>query len=373
MLLLLYLAVTLAPVALAWGAGLPPRPFLDDLSSGLALTAYAAMLVEFVLSGRFRTVSDGIGIDLTMRLHQLLARTALALVLLHPFLYTLPIPGHPPPWDVTAQGYLRLDMASLASGGAAWVLLVVLVATSIGRNALPYSYETWRLGHGLGAALTAGLAAHHALEAGRYSQAEPMAYLWLTLLGLALATLVHVYLLSPLLQLRRPFEVVSVRRIAERTWELVVSHTGGRPFQFRAGQFVWLHLSSTPFTLRENPFSIASAPQDGGKVAFVIKEAGDFTSALGTVKPGQRAWLDGPHGGLALPGPQAPGVGLIAGGVGIAPLLSVLRQMRAAGDPRPVALLYGNRLESQIVYRDELDSLAEEASVSVTHVLGEPP
>jgi predicted ferric reductase len=375
-LLLLYLAVTLAPVVLAWAAGLPPRPFLDDLSSGLALlalTAYAAMLTEFVLSGRFRAVTGGIGIDLTMRLHQLFARTVLVLVLLHPFLYTLPIPGHPPPWDVTAEEYLRLDMAALGSGAAAWILLFVLVLVAIGRDSLDYSYEAWRLGHGLGAAVIAGLTTHHALEAGRYSQTEPMATLWLVLLGIALATLAHVYVLSPLLQFRHPFEVVSCRRIAERTWELVIRRSDGQPFAFKAGQFAWINLTATPFSMHENPFSIATAPQDGGEVGFVIKELGDFTRSLGALRPGQRAWVDGPHGGLSVPGPGAPGIGLIAGGVGIAPLLSVLRQLRATGDPRPVALLYGNRLESQIVYRAELDALAAEEGVSITHVLGEPP
>lgn len=373
LLLVLYLALTLAPIALAWAAEMPRRPFLDELSSGLALTAFAAMLVEFALSGRFRTVSGRIGIDLTMRLHQLFARTVLAMVLLHPFIYTLPIPGHPPPWDATAQSYLRLDGATLLSGTAAWILLGVLVATSIARDSLPYSYESWRLGHGLGAALIAGLTAHHALEAGRYSGVESLAVFWLALLGLALATLLWVYLISPLLQLRHPFEVVSVDRIAERTWELVIRRRDGQPFAFEAGQYVWLNVTPTPFTLRENPFSIASAPAAGARVEFVIKEAGDFTRSMGALSPGQRAWVDGPHGVLVAPGPEAPGVGLIAGGVGIAPLLSILRQLRATGDPRPVALLYGNRLESQIVYRDELDRLAAEPGIRVTHVLGEPP
>ena len=67
-----------------------------------------------------------------------------------------------------------------------------------------------------------------------------------------------------------------------------------------------------------------------------------------------------------------PGIGLIAGGVGIAPLLAMLRQMRAAGDTRPAVLLYGNRLESQIVYPDELDRLGAAPNVDVVHVIGEP-
>jgi predicted ferric reductase len=372
-LLVLYLAITLAPIALAWASGMPPRPFMDDLSSGLAMTAFAALTVEFILSGRFRKISDRIGIDITMRFHQLFARTLLVLVLLHPFLYTLPIPIHPLPWDPTASSYLRLDGTALMTGGAAWVLLGALIVTGIARDSLPYRYETWRFGHGLGALMVMGLSAHHALEAGRYSATQPIALLWFALIGIATLSLVYVYVVSPVLMLRSPFKLTSFRQIAERTWELVIERCDGGPFRFKAGQFVWLSLHPTPFTLEENPFSIASAPHDDRHIAFVIKEIGDFTRSLGALKIGQRAWVDGPHGALTLPGPEAAGIGLIAGGVGIVPLLSILRQMHATGDDRPVTLLYGNRLESQIVYRAEFERLAAEPNISVTHVLREPP
>ncbi len=373
LLVALYLAVLVAPLALAWLAGMPRRPLLDELSSGMALLAFAVLLVEFVLSGRFRPITGRIGMDVTMRLHQRAARWIVALILLHPFLYTTPIPAHPPPWDVTAQSYLRLDGATLASGGLAWLLLIVLVVTAVARDSLPYRYETWRLGHGLGAALVAGLTAHHALAAGRYSAAPDLAAFWLGLLGLALASLIFVYLVSPLLRLRRPFEVLSVRPVAERTWELAIARKDRKPYVFRAGQFVWLNVGHTPFSLHENPFSISSAPARAERVEFLIKEAGDFTRSVPAIRPRTRAWIDGPHGGLVAPGPEVPGIGLIAGGVGVAPLLSILRQLRAEGDTRPVALLYGNRLEAQIVYRDELDRLAAETPTHVTHVLGEPP
>lgn len=373
MLLALYIAVLLAPVCLAWASELPARPFLDDLSSGLAMTAFAAILVEFALSGRFRLVSARIGIDLTMRYHQLFARTALALVLLHPFLYTLPIVTRPLPWDPSAAEYLRLNGAAFITGTAAWILLAVLIFTSIARDSLPYSYETWRLGHGLSALLIAGFGAHHTFETGRYSTIDWIGLYWSVLLVVAAMSLVYVYVISPLLQLRHPFQVVSCRLIADRTWELVIARRDGKPTAFKAGQFVWLSLKSSPFTLSENPFSIASPPHSAAQMQFVIKEAGDFTRSLGGVLPGQRAWVDGPHGGMSLPGPDAPGIGLIAGGVGIAPLLSILRQMKATGDRRPVTLLYGNRLETQIAYRDELNQLSGLDEVSVIHVLGEPP
>ena len=371
-LLLIYLVLVLTPLTLAWASGMPPRSFIDELSTGLALVAFAALLVEFLLSGRFRTISDRVGMDTTMRFHQLFARSIVALLLLHPFLYTTPVPDYPPPWDVTAQSYLKLTIGTLASGVLAWILLIVLVVTAIARDSLPYSYETWRLGHGIGSALVAGLSAHHVLEAGRYSSQQPLSIFWMILLGFALASLLYVYLISPLLQSRHPYEVQSVQQIAERTWELAIARVDRKPLPFKAGQFVWVNIGPTPFSLHENPFSISSAPADGERVEFVIKEVGDFTRSLAAIRPGARAWVDGPHGSLTAPGPEAPGIGLIAGGVGVAPLLCILRQMQATGDARPVALLYGNRVEEQIVYRDELEKLSAEAGVTVSHVLSEP-
>ena len=64
---------------------------------------------------------------------------------------------------------------------------------------------------------------------------------------------------------------------------------------------------------------------------------------------------------------------LIAGGVGIAPLIGILRQLRLDGDRRPAVLEYGNRIEDQIVHRDELEALEDENGTRIIHVLSEPP
>jgi hypothetical protein len=48
--------VTFTPHGLATLQDKPPRPFQDELASGLALVAFAVLLVEFVLSGRFRAL-----------------------------------------------------------------------------------------------------------------------------------------------------------------------------------------------------------------------------------------------------------------------------------------------------------------------------
>ena len=366
-----YFAVTIAPLALSWLQDLPPRPFRDEVSSGLAMTAFAIMLVEFVLSGRLRAVSGRIGMDVTMRVHQLVARTALAFVLLHPFLYGTPF-GPTLPWDTTGQLSLDLDTASLASGVIAWIILPGFVLIAVLRDRQPFRYETWRLLHLLGAVVVAVAVTHHTLAAGRYSADPWLAGFWLLLVATAVGSLAWGRLVAPLLKARHPYEVCGVRRVALGTWELGIRPSRGSALPFRAGQFVWLNLGHSPFSLHENPFSISSAPAQRPEIRFVVKEVGDFTRSLGTVAPGTRVWLDGPHGNLTLDGRSAAGVALIAGGVGIAPLLGIARQMLAEGDRRPLVLLYGNRVAGQIVYGDELAALADRPATRVVHVVSEP-
>ncbi len=72
-------------------------------------------------------------------------------------------------------------------------------------------------------------------------------------------------------------------------------------------------------------------------------------------------------------GRREPGIALIAGGVGVAPLLGILRQLHLEGDQRPTTLLYGNRIAEQIVYQDELATLQSDHGTNVVHVLSEPP
>jgi len=367
----LYLTVVLLPLVLAASSGRPPRSLLNELASGAGLLAFSIILIEFVLSGRFRFVSGRIGMDVTMRFHQLLARSALILAIVHPFLYRGPF-GYQRPWDVTRQLTLSTEFGDLTTGLVAWVLLGTFVLLSIARDQLPYKYETWRLMHGFGALLIAAFALHHALNAGRYSQDPLLTGLWVVLFGVAVASLIYVYLVEPLLQRRQVWRVASVKPIGLKTWELTLEPENHSGLKFEAGQFAWLNVGHSPFSLHENPFSISSASATGNRLQFMIKELGDFTRSVGQITPGTKAYVDGPHGNLTVSGSDQPGLALIAGGVGVAPLLGILRQLHIEKDRRPTTLVYGNRIEEQITYRDELATLAKEHGTQVIQVVSEP-
>lgn len=371
-LIALYVIIALSPLLLALIAGKPARNFWRELSAGLAMVGFAMLLLEFVLSGRFRGVSGRVGIDVTMRVHQLAAWGVLLFLLAHPFLYAVPRLSPDPMRAVT---FLERMFTGewYRSGVIAWTLLLVLIPMARFRDRLPFRYEVWRASHGLGAALLAGFGLHHTLKVGSHSADFWLAGYWVALTGLAVLTLLFVYLIKPLMQLRRPYRVVANRRVAERTWEVAVEPEHGESMQFLAGQFAWLNLGHHPGSLTEHPFSISSAPAERPRIAFTIKESGDFTSRIGAIPAGTRAWLDGPHGHFVLPDGPHESLVFIAGGVGFAPVMGILRQLRADRWQGPVRLIYGNRIESQILYREELEAMARGMDLDLRLVLSESP
>jgi predicted ferric reductase len=194
-----------------------------------------------------------------------------------------------------------------------------------------------------------------------------MIWVWCIMTGCAVGSLLYVYLFAPLMSKARSWRVTAITQLTPKQWELTVTPDGHTGIDYKAGQFAWLNVGNSPFSLKENPFSICSAPASGPALRFMIKELGDFTRTIGQIEKGTTAYVDGPFGSLLVDDRDEPGVALIAGGVGIAPLLGILRQMRLTDDPRKVKLIYGNRIAEQIAYREELDA------VDVTYVLSEPP
>lgn len=93
------------------------------------------------------------------------------------------------------------------------------------------------------------------------------------------------------------------------------------------------------FPLFDHPFSIADSPTRPG-ISLIVKEAGDFTRTVGQLAPGTAVGLDGPYGEFVLTAHEAKAVVLLAGGVGIAPIMGLLRDMVARRDPRPIRLAY---------------------------------
>ena len=140
----------------------------------------------------------------------------------------------------------------------------------------------------------------------------------------------------------------------------------------RAGQHVDIRLTAEDGYQAERSYSIASAPEDP-HLALTIERLDD-----GEVSPylteglqvGDQLELRGPIGGyfawrVADGGPLL----LIAGGSGVVPLMAMLRHRAAQGSTVPARLLLSSRDFDDIIYRQELESLAADPNLVVTHTL----
>ena len=154
---------------------------------------------------------------------------------------------------------------------------------------------------------------------------------------------------------------------------LTLRPDGHDGLRFEPGQFAWITVGRSPFSVTSHPFSFCSSSEVDGSVEVAIKAAGDFTSSVATVEPGTEVYVDGPHGVFSIDQYEGAGFCLIAGGVGIAPALSMLESLVDRGDVRPVVLFAGNRHWDSIILRDRIEELTTSPNVTVVHVLEQPP
>jgi len=126
---------------------------------------------------------------------------------------------------------------------------------------------------------------------------------------------------------------------------------------YKAGQFAELSIDSLPGVARS--YSFATAPQPDATVSFFVRQVpgGVFSTFVHEHElAGQRVSVQGPLGDFWL----RPGSGpllLVAGGSGLAPILSMLEDAQARGMNRPVTLLFGARTQADLYALDTLDQL----------------
>jgi predicted ferric reductase len=155
------------------------------------------------------------------------------------------------------------------------------------------------------------------------------------------------------------------------TWSMTLVPDGHDGFDFQAGQFGWITVGDSPFSLQQHPFSFSSSAHRE-HMTFTAQVVGDFTATWQDIEPGTRAFVEGPYGGFTR-NPDAKGLFFVIGGSGIGPAMSIIRTMYDDKDKRPVILLYGNPRWEEIVFRDDLEDLSQKMNLQVVHILEEPP
>jgi predicted ferric reductase len=366
--ILVYLLFILAPLfALLAGSHPPTRDFWTELSVALGYSGLAMMGLQFGLTARFRYVTEPWGEDVIYHFHRQISLVAVGLVVAHPVILVVVQP------ELLALSNMLEAPLSAHLALLSIFSVIALVVTALWRAALNLKYETWHLTHIVLAvvAITAGVV--HMVGSSFYLVDPWKQSLWIGLTIFWIGLLLYVRIVKPLFMLRRPYRVSEVRQERGDTTTLVMQPEGHPGFHFNPGQFGWLMVWGSPFKITGHPFSFSSsAAAKGGRVEMSIRNLGDFTKEIQRVPVGKRVYLDGPYGAFTIGNPADMHV-LIAGGVGVTPMMSMIRTLADRGDKRPVILLYGSKDRESITFCEELEVLKARLDLTVVHVLANPP
>lgn len=364
-----YLTVVLAPLVFA-AVGTPPadRSFWIEFSVALGFVGLAMMGLQFALVARFIPVAAPFGEDAVVQFHRLMSYFGTLFILAHPVILMV----------LVSSSYVRLLNPVSAPWRARFgllsiIMLLIVMVTSIWRRRLRIRYEWWQAVHMVAATLAVVAALVHVELVHYYVSSPWKKVLWAVMTAGFVGLIVWVRAVKPVLRIRRPWQVDQIARADGDMWAVTFRPVGHAGFRFAPGQFGWLAVGRSPFGLTQHPFSFSSSAEQDGSVQMTIKELGDFTRTVGSIKPGTRAYLDGPHGVFSPDRHEGPGFVLIGGGVGIGPLMSMLRTFADRQERRTCLLFYGNRRLDGAAYVDELDELSKRLSLDVVHVLEEPP
>lgn len=369
LLVLVYLAVAIAPLPLNLVQLDPSRGFVINFSVALGFVGLSVLTLQFVLAARIHTVTAPYGIDRVLQFHREITYVAIGLVLLHPILLFVLDSRFVPLLNVL-HSPLRAKFAV-----ASIVALLVLFFTSVWRRRFGMSYEAWQLMHSVLAVVVVITGLLHALLVGYYISQPWEKGLWVVMTAGLVWLGIWTRIIQPLHRLRHKWRVLEVVPEPNSSYTVTVAPESSSPrqFSFRPGQFAWLlTANSTPFALTYHPFSISSSAEDTSRVSFTIKETGDFTGEIAKLRSGDLVYVDGPWGEFTMDRHEGPGFVFIAGGIGVTPMLSMLKTLADRDDRRPCWLFLGNHDQESVACHSELDPLTTRLDPKIVHVYSHP-
>jgi len=337
-------------------------------TAGLAglLCAYLA-LVQVVLLARLPVLERVAGFDRLTHWHRWNGHLCIALVVVH---VVLQIQGYSMPthrsfgdefWTMVAEG--AFPGMITATVGTVLLLAVGWSSFALARRRLPY--ELWYAVH-LTAYAGIALAWFHEIPTGGdLALNEGAADYWRGLAAAALAVVAYRVLAPFVSAFRYRLRVAEV--VAEGPDVTSVRITGRRLDRLGAvpGQFFLWRFLARGHWWSAHPFSLSAAP-DGDSLRITAKAVGDHTRRMRDLPVGTRVVAEGPFGDFTERSRRRDKVLLVAGGIGITPVRSLLE--RIDGD---VVAIYRVLAPEDVVFADELAELERRRGVTVHYVVGD--
>lgn len=315
------------------------------------MVAATLLLLQLILSARIKLLDHIFGLNKLYIVHRFSAVIIAALVVLHPlFVFA--------PEDITNLP-IELKFWPEILGASLLLSILTITATGLWRRFLELPFHLWWLTHRAATFTVAIMLFVHVLfVSDTFEQGLPRHIVFVIA---AVYVLVFCWVkLKPFLLKRKPYVIHNTTKAAKDTYSLFLVPQKDKILRYIPGQFAFISVQSKGVSSEEHPFTISSSPTRPEALQFSIHCSGDWTSRLGSLKTGDTAIIDGPYGLFShLVRAQHKKLVMIAGGIGITPMLSMLRYLADTNDTRQITLIWSNRTREDKVHDDEFKELEQ--------------
>jgi predicted ferric reductase len=322
------------------------------------------LFIQLLMMSRVSWLEDWVGARDLLRWHRWLGTSLVVGVLAH---IVFIVYGYALTADtgVVEQSWTIITtLPEMLSALAATIILVVISLISIRAARARLPYELWHLIH-LTAYLVLLLGYGHQVATGADLSGRFASVFWPGLSALVISALVWGRLVEPIwLNARHRFEVAEVVAEGTNTFSIYIDGKKLDKLPAQAGQFMrWRFLTRNGWW-QSHPFSLSAAPNSQW-LRLTVTAVGGHTHKLATMKPGTPIWGEGPFGVFTAQRRTRRRALLIAGGSGIAPIRALLEDM-----PPDTIVIYRASRPDELVFRGELEDLAERRDAWVRYIVG---
>ena len=328
---------------------------------------YLALLMV-VLASRIPPVERILGQDGLLRWHRRLAPWPLSLIGLHAVIITVGYAQAAKAGFFAQVGQFISSYPDMLAATVGLALMALAGVFSIRAIRTRLRRETWWVLH-LYLYLALALSFAHVIALGPSFVGHPLARaLWVVIwAATAGSVLVFRFGLPLVRSLRHQLRVAEVRPEAPGVASVILTGRNLERLPFAGGQFVEWRFLARGLWWQAHPYSVSALPRPP-YLRLTVKAVGDHSAAVARLAPGTRVFFEGPYGAFTRHAQRNRQVALIAGGIGLTALRSLLEELPARSAPAVVVRV--NRPE-EFVFRTEVTELARHRKGTVHEVVGE--
>jgi predicted ferric reductase len=362
-----YAVLVGAAVALWWSDETGSYLSATSLGRLAGLLGTVGLLGLVVLIARVPWLEREVGQDVLLYWHRKLAPYTLLVMGAHMVLITI---GYAATTRTNVANQLWQFITSypdMLKATVGFVLFVGAGVLSWRRLRRFMKYETWWASH-LFTYVAALLVFGHQFSNGNsFITNHAVALAWRALYIGTFGALVLWRFGIPLWRsLRHDLRVAEVQRLNADVVNVILSGRRLDTMRLQGGQFLQFRFLTRDQWWQAHPYSLSARPLPDA-LRITVQVVGDATHQLRRIKPGTRVWMEGPYGAFTLRRAATERLALIAGGIGITPVRSLLDDLPAGSQP---VVLYRVRHAKDVVLAPELDKLVADRGGVVHYLVG---